>query len=119
MIRVDVVQEKRAELPLDSSTAASGAVCGWSLSENFSEFGAVDHEAVLHVSARGSIERGVDLLRGDHFNVARDAVLAAVLEHLLRLRNAADERTDDLATAEEQGERVELHAFRRCADHHQ
>src|ERR1700726_4234518 len=53
-----------------------------------SELCAVDHEAVLHVALEGSLVRLIDLVRGDHFDVARDAVRAAVIEHRLSLGNA-------------------------------
>src|ERR1051326_831195 len=51
----------------------------------------VDDEAVLHVGLQHALVGFVDLLHGDDFNVAGDVVLAAEVEHLLRLRDAADE----------------------------
>lgn len=46
------------------------------------------------------------LVRRDHFNVARGAMLSAVIEHLLGIGNASDQGAHDLAVPENQGERV-------------
>ena len=73
-----------------------------------SELCAIDHESVLHVPFERSLVGLVDLVRRDHFNVARDAILSAVIEHLLGLVNASNQGAHDLAVPENQGERAEV-----------
>jgi hypothetical protein len=51
----------------------------------------VDREAVLHVRFHEPVVGLVDALDGDDLDVRGDAVLAAEVEHLLGLRDAADE----------------------------
>src|ERR1700760_3602875 len=53
----------------------------------------VDGEAVFHIRFQQSLISFVDLLDRDDFNVGGDVVLAAEVEHLLRLRDAANQRT--------------------------
>jgi hypothetical protein len=50
----------------------------------------VDREAILHIGLEQSVVSFVDLLNRDHFNVSGDPMLAAKVEHLLRLANSAD-----------------------------
>jgi hypothetical protein len=52
----------------------------------------VDREAVLHVGLDHPFVRLVDLLDRDDLDVGRNVVLAAEVEHLLGLGNAADVR---------------------------
>ena len=62
----------------------------------------VDGEAVLHIGLDQSLVGLVDLLDRDDFDIGGDVVLAAEVEHLLGLGDAADERTGEAATPEEQ-----------------
>ena len=65
----------------------------------------VDGEAVLHVGLEQSLVGFVDLLDRDDFDVGGDVVLAAEVEHLLGLRDAADGRAGEAAASEDQAER--------------
>src|SRR4051794_21536401 len=67
----------------------------------------VDREAVLDVRLEQPLVGLVDLLDGDDLDVGGDVVLAAEVEHLLRLRDAADVRAGYAAVAEDQPERRE------------
>src|ERR1700674_1759891 len=55
----------------------------------------VDREAVPHVALEHAVVGDVDLLDGDGLDVCDDAALVAEVEHLLRLRDAADQRARD------------------------
>jgi hypothetical protein len=55
----------------------------------------VDDEAVLHVALQQPLVGLVDLLHRDELDVGGDVVLAAEVEHLLGLADAADERAGD------------------------
>ncbi len=46
----------------------------------------VDHEAVPHVGGDNAVPGLVDPVRADELGLRLDAVLGAVVEHLLRLR---------------------------------
>src|SRR6266568_26512 len=50
----------------------------------------VDDEAVLHILLEHALEGFVDRLDGNDFDIGGDVVATAVVEHLLRLRHAAD-----------------------------
>jgi BMFP domain-containing protein YqiC len=52
----------------------------------------VDLETVFHAARQHSFLDGIDLVHADHFDVRRDRVLAAEIEHLLALRNPASVR---------------------------
>ena len=69
------------------------------------ERGAIDHEAVLDVALEHALVGCVDLLDRDHLDVGDDAVLGAEVEHLLGLRDAADERAGERAALQDQVER--------------
>ena len=64
----------------------------------------VDREAVLHVGLEQPLVGFVDLLNGDDFDVGGDVVLAAEVEHLLRLGDAADGRARETATPQDEAE---------------
>jgi hypothetical protein len=51
----------------------------------------VDGEAVLHIRGEHALVGLVDLLDRDHLDIGGDAVLAAEVEHLLGLGDAADQ----------------------------
>ena len=53
----------------------------------------IDYEAVFHVLLQQAFEGFVDLLHWDDFDFRNNVVLAAVVEHLLRLRHAANHGT--------------------------
>src|SRR4030095_4804466 len=55
----------------------------------------VDREPVLHVALHRALVGLVHLLDRDDLDIGDDAVLAAVVEHLLGLGDAADERTHE------------------------
>src|ERR1035441_6724313 len=55
-----------------------------------SERSHVDAETVLHVRLHQSLIGLVDLLDGNHFDIGRNIMRAAEIEHLLGLRDAAD-----------------------------
>ena len=57
----------------------------------------VDREAVFHVALEHPLVGFVDLLDRDDFDVGSDVVLAAEVEHLLRLGDAADGRAGQAA----------------------
>src|SRR3954451_18318336 len=93
------------------------ALTGWVTRR--SELPAVDHEAILDVAGDRALERLLDLIRRGHLDVAGDAVPPAVVEHLLRFGNAADEGSDETAVAEDQREGGEIERLRRGADEQQ
>jgi hypothetical protein len=64
--------------------------------------GGVDHEAVLHVARHRAVVRGVNLLGRDELDVAEDVVLAAEVQHLLGLADAADQRPGHCYALEDQ-----------------
>ena len=64
----------------ERATLASGA-----------QTGDVDHEAIPHVAPDDPIVGLVDLLHRDELDVRDDVVLAAMIQHLLRLGDAADQ----------------------------
>src|SRR6185312_8604993 len=66
------------------------------------ERGHVDYETVFHVGFEHALERLVDFLNGNDFDVRYDVVFGAVIEHLLRLRHAADDGAGERAALEEQ-----------------
>src|SRR5262249_36449505 len=55
--------------------------------------GHVDDEAILHVASQQPFVGGVDLVDSNHFDVRTEAVLAAEVQHRLRLSDSADDRT--------------------------
>lgn len=55
------------------------------------------------------------VLDPDHLDVGRDPVLAAEVEHLLRLGEPADPRPGQAASARDQAERWHGERLRRCA----
>jgi hypothetical protein len=64
--------------------------------------GHVDDEAVFHVSFNDALEGFVDLLDGNDFDVGGNSLLRAVVEHLLRLSHAPDDRPGPAAAFEEE-----------------
>src|SRR5882757_4778285 len=62
----------------------------------------VDDEAVFHIALQHALVGLVDLLHRNHFDVGDDAMLGAVVEHLLCFLDAADERAAELAALEDQ-----------------
>ena len=58
----------------------------------------------------------VDLLNRDDLDVGGDVVLAAEVEHLLRLGDAADERAGEAAAAQDQRKGGDRERLRRRAD---
>jgi hypothetical protein len=54
--------------------------------------GHVDGETVLHIRLQQALVGLVDPLDRDHLHIGDDAVLAAEVEHLLGLGDAADQR---------------------------
>src|SRR5262245_51594523 len=81
-----------------------------------SELGAIDDEAVPDVAEEHALVGVVDSCGCDALDVARDAVRAAVIEHLLRLPDAADERAHERSPAADQRERLDLEGIRRRTD---
>src|SRR5215469_18880481 len=55
----------------------------------------VDYESILHVLPEHAVECLVDLLDRDDFDFGHNIFLAAIVEHLLRLRHAANHRARD------------------------
>src|SRR6516225_139581 len=81
--------------------------------------GIVDDEAVFHILLQQTVIGLVDLLYADLLDVRRDAVLAAEIEHLLRLAYAANRGTRQAPSAEEQVERIDgQRLFRRSHQAH-
>src|SRR3954468_18414172 len=79
----------------------------------------VDDESVAHVALQHPLIRLVDLLDGNHLHVGGDSVLGAMVEHLLRLGDTADERALESAAREDERERLDRHCLgRRADDHH-
>ena len=76
----------------------------------------VDGEAVLHVGLEQPLVGFVDLLDGDDFDVGGDVVLAAEVEHLLRLGDAADGRAGEAAAAQDEAEGGDRQRLRRGTD---
>src|SRR6266542_330869 len=76
----------------------------------------VDREAVLHVRREQPLVRFVDLLDGDDLDVGGDALLSAEVEHLLRFANAADRRSGEAATPEQEAEGGDAERLLRRAD---
>src|SRR6266702_14441 len=56
----------------------------------------VENEAVLHISLDHAFPRISNLVEARHLDVGDDVVLAAEVQHLLRLRNAANHRTREV-----------------------
>src|SRR6266571_7633751 len=69
--------------------------------------GAVDHEPVADVATLHACVGVVDLLDGDDFYVRDDFVLAAVVEHFLRLGNPADVGTGEALVPEDERARAD------------
>src|SRR5690606_29692464 len=66
----------------------------------------VDHEAVAHVALEHALVCLVDLVGADHLDVGHDPVFGAEVEHLLRLRDPADQRTGQAAALHDQVEHL-------------
>src|SRR5215472_17063278 len=64
----------------------------------------VDYESILHVLPEHAVKCLVDLLDRDDFDFGHDIFLAAVVEHLLRLRHAANHRARDRCPLYDQAE---------------
>ena len=60
----------------------------------------VDREAVLDVRFDQALVGLVDLLDRNHFDIGSDVVLAAEVEHLLGLLDAADQRAGEALAPE-------------------
>src|SRR6185369_9257882 len=76
----------------------------------------IDGESVLHIRPDQTLVGFVDLLDGDDLHIGGDVVLAAEVEHLLGLFEAADDGTGEAAAAEQQGKGRYLERFLRGAD---
>src|SRR3954451_11755143 len=76
----------------------------------------VDDEAVADVGGEHSLIRLVDVLRLDDLDLCGDAVLGAEVEHLLRLRDAADHGPGERAPSSDQPHDLEAQRDRRSAD---
>jgi hypothetical protein len=61
----------------------------------------VNREAILHIGLQHPLVGLVDLLDRDHLDIADDVVLAAEVEHLLRLLDAADGEPERCAAENE------------------
>jgi len=61
----------------------------------------VDHEPVFHVALQKALERFIDLVDPDHFDVRRHTVRGAEIEHLLRFGNASNNRSGQPAPAKQ------------------
>src|SRR5204863_3513119 len=83
--------------PTDSKDAPPGLL----------QRGIVDHEAILHVALQQAVIRFVDLLDTDFFDVRRDAVLAAEIQHLLGFADAANRRSRKISPADDDAERAD------------
>lgn len=66
----------------------------------------IHHEAVLHVAFQHAFIGFINLLHRDQLDIRRNAVLAAEVQHLLRFRDAADQRTGDAAALHDQVEHL-------------
>src|SRR2546428_3069602 len=75
--------------------------------ESGSKAGAIDHEPVVHVAALHACIGVVDLVRLDELDVRDNAVLPAVVEHLLRLGNPANVGPGEALVAADEHTRVE------------
>ena len=75
---------------------------------NALEFRAVDHEPIPDIARERPFPGVIDGSGRDQLDVADDAVTPAVVEHFLRLRQAPDWGTEDLATSENEGQRTEF-----------
>src|SRR6267143_3748834 len=82
--------------------------------------GHVDHEPVAHIALQKAFVRLVDGRDVDQLYVGGDPVFRAVVQHLLRLGNAADARTSQAAPAAYQVEHRHFggRGWRAHADHH-
>ena len=60
--------------------------------------------------------RFVDLLDGNHFDIGGDVVLAAKIEHLLRLGDSADRGAGETASPHDQAKRWDIERLCRRAD---
>src|SRR6266566_2143843 len=65
----------------------------------------VDREAVLHIRLQQSFVGFVDLLNGNHFDVGRDVVFAAKIEHLLGLGDSTNGGPGKTASPHDQAKR--------------
>src|SRR5207249_1390068 len=74
--------------------------------ESSAEAGTIDDETIAHVTALHARVGIVDFLDGDDFCVRDDFVLAAVVEHLLRLGNPADVGAREAPVAKEEHARI-------------
>ena len=68
----------------------------------------VDDEAITDVALLHPLKCGVDVLDGNLLNLGDNVVLAAEIEHLLRLLDAADARAGDDLAAKNKRVRVDL-----------
>src|SRR6478609_9940711 len=76
----------------------------------------INHKAVFHVAAQHALVGFIDLLDGNHLNVRRKFVLGAEIQHLLRLRNSADQRPCNLSALKDQVKDLNRGWLRRRAD---
>src|ERR1700736_1006824 len=76
----------------------------------------VDREAVLHVRLEQSLVSLVDFLDRNDFDIGRDVMLAAKIEHLLGFGDATDGRAGETAAPHDEAKRRNGEGLRRSAD---
>src|SRR6476661_6645638 len=76
----------------------------------------IDGETILHIGLQQSLVSFVDFLDWNNFDVGRDVMFAAKIEHLLRFGDTADRRAGEAVSAEDQAEGRNRERFLRCAD---
>src|SRR5438876_9775281 len=52
----------------------------------------VDHEPIFNVTLQHPLVSFVDVVRGNHLDLARDSAVRAEIEHLLRFGDSPDQR---------------------------
>src|SRR5438270_1382831 len=77
----------------------------------------VDGETVFHIGLEQSLVSFIDFLYRNHFDVSRDVIGAAKVEHLLCFGDAADGRASETAASHDETECRNSQWFRRGADH--
>ena len=76
-------------------------------------------EAILHIRLHGALEGLVDLRDRNHFDIRNDAMLRAVIQHLLRLPHPADQRARHGLAPKNQRRGMHRHRLRRHTHQHQ
>jgi hypothetical protein len=78
----------------------------------------INYEPIFHVAPHHSLVRLADCRHRDHFNVARDAFLRTVIQHLLSLSNSADEGAAQGSSAEYQRKGAQWARTGEANQHH-